>query len=63
MTTELNYQLALNTRARALLAGAESMTPGPHAAAARRRYWRDLAASYALIGLSWPEAEQLGIES
>jgi hypothetical protein len=33
------------------------------AAAARRRYWRDVAAVQALMGTPWPEAEALGVET
>lgn len=32
------------------------------ARAARRRYWRDVAAVQRLIGQPWPEAEALGTE-
>jgi hypothetical protein len=46
--------LAQNTTARAHLYGAE---PG---AAARRRYWREIASAEALMGRPSPEAERLG---
>ena len=32
------------------------------AQAARRRYWREVAAVAVLTGHQWPEAEQLGVE-
>ncbi len=32
------------------------------ARAARRRYWRELAAVQLLMGHPWPEAETLGVE-
>jgi hypothetical protein len=33
------------------------------AAAARRRYWREVSAAARLSGRPWPEAEALGVES
>ena len=39
------------------------MTPGPDAAAHRRRYWRELATAAQLQGWPWPEAEALGNET
>ena len=32
------------------------------AAAARRRYWREVSAVQLLMGHRWPEAEALGVE-
>lgn len=32
------------------------------AAAARRRYWREIASASRLSGQGWPEAEALGVE-
>jgi len=56
MTTPLHIALAQNTTARAHLYGAE------HGAAARRRYWRELASVERLMGNSdlANEAERLG---
>ena len=62
MNHDLRVALCHNITARAHLAGAESMDPGPASAAARRRYWRDLAAVQALMGHRWEQAEALGEE-
>lgn len=41
----------------------ESMLPLVRGyAAARRRYWREVAAVQLLMGHPWPEAEALGVE-
>jgi hypothetical protein len=56
MDNALRLHLAHLATARAHLAGA---APGP---AARRRYWRELAAAASLAGHPWPGAERLGAE-
>ena len=58
----LRVALCHNITARAHLAGAEAAELERQAAAARRRYWRDVAAVQALMGRPWPEAEALGVE-
>lgn len=58
----LRVALCHNITARAHLAGAEAAELERQAAAARLRYWRDLAAVQALMGRPWPEAEALGVE-
>ena len=52
----LRLALCRNITARAHLAGAEAGD------AARRRYWRELAACQLLMGHPWPQAEALGVE-
>jgi len=52
----LKVALCRNITARAHLAGAEAGD------AARRRYWRELAACQLLMGHAWPGAEALGAE-
>jgi hypothetical protein len=52
----LRVALCRSATARAHLAGAEAGD------AARRRYWRELAAVQLLMGRRWPEAEALGVE-
>jgi hypothetical protein len=39
------------------------MEPGPAGAAARRRYWREIAACWQLMGWPSEQAEKLGRES
>lgn len=63
MNHDLKVALCHNITDRAYLAGAESMEPGPAGAAARRRYWREIAAKQQLLGLPWKKAEALGVES
>jgi hypothetical protein len=62
MDHELRVALCRNITARAHLAGADAAELERQAAAARRRYWRELAAVQALMGHPWPEAEALGVE-
>jgi hypothetical protein len=54
--------LCRNITARAHLAGAEAAELERQAAAARRRYWREVSAAARLSGMPWPEAEALGVE-
>lgn len=54
MNHDLKVALCQNITRRAHLAGAEE------GAAARARYWRDLAAVQALMGYRWEAAERLG---
>ncbi len=56
MNHTLRIALCHSITARAHLAGAEAGD------AARRRYWRELAAVQLLMGHPWPEAEALGVE-
>ena len=52
----LRIALCHSITARAHLAGAETGD------AARRRYWRELAAVQLLMGHRWEQAEALGVE-
>jgi hypothetical protein len=54
MTDDIKLHAAQCATQRAHLAGAEA------GAAARRRYWREVAAVALLSGHRWPEAERLG---
>ena len=63
MNVDLRVAICRNMTAKAHLAGAEAAQLKRQAAAARRRYWRELAAVQLLMGDSWPEAEALGVES
>ncbi len=63
MDNDLRTALCRNITARAHIAGAESMEPGPAGAAARRRYWREIAACWRLMGWPSEQAEKLGRES
>jgi hypothetical protein len=58
----LRVALCRNITARAHLAGAEAAELERQAAAARRRYWREVSAAARLSGMPWPEAEALGVE-
>ena len=65
MDANLRVMICGSITARAHLIGAESMAlrEAGHcdaAAAARRRYWREVAAVALLSGHRWPEAERLG---
>jgi CII-binding regulator of phage lambda lysogenization HflD len=73
MTNLLHIALAQNTTARAHIYGGEAVTLEKEVetllrqaadtrlrAAARRRYWREIAAVEALMGRPSPEAERLG---
>lgn len=60
---ELMLNLARCAAARGHLAAVEEHDGTPEAAAAlRRRYWREMAASALLSGHAWPEADALGGE-
>ncbi len=64
---KLRVAICHSITARAHLAGAEALylNEAGHcdeARAARRRYWRDVAAAARLSGRPWPEAEALGVE-
>lgn len=54
MTDDIKLHVSQCATRRAHLAGAEA------GAAARRRYWREVAAVALLSGHRWPEAERLG---
>ena len=56
MQHELRVAICHSITRRAHLAGAEE------GIAARRRYWRDLAAVQTLMGQRWEAAEDLGVE-
>jgi hypothetical protein len=56
MNHDLRVALCRSITARAHLLGAEAGD------AARRRYWREVAAVQLLMGHRWPEAEALGVE-
>ena len=62
MNVDLRVAICRNITARAHLAGAEAAQLERQATAARRRYWREVAAVQALMGHPWPEAEALGVE-
>ena len=62
MNHDLKVALCHNITARAHLAGAEAAELQRQADAARRRYWREVAAVQLLMGRRWPEAEALGAE-
>ena len=62
MTDSLRLAICQTLTRRAHLAGAEAAELQRQADAARRRYWRDVAAAQLLIGQPWPEAEALGAE-
>jgi hypothetical protein len=62
MTPDLQVALCHSITARAHLVGAEAAELERQARAARRRYWREVAAVQRLMGHPWPEAETLGVE-
>jgi hypothetical protein len=62
MNHDLRVALCHNITARAHLAGAEAAELERQADAARRRYWRDVAAVQLLMGHRWEQAEALGVE-
>ena len=67
MPSDLHVALARMATARAHLLGAASSRLWREgntiaAAAARRRYWRELGNAARLAGMPWPEAEAMGEE-